>query len=454
MAIFSRRTIQRMINENAEFLTQDQLARHVLHLNREGKGFLDTEWEIAVLNIFSKLGTVEHEPDLGTSRKIDLLFTSKAKSEVQFIADIASVTDEGFEEENLAEAFAKELIKRLNKLNLRVNSFSYQLRGFPSFPQRTKKKKIVKLPERGKFDREIFNKDFKRFLTDITQRPEAIHHYSIYSAETDLLISYNPNQLCFTSVGVTYRNAYSVTNNPVYNTLKRKAVQLKAVNFEGPRGIIICDGGSNMMNAEPKSGYTFSYNASDVVKEFLRQNQSITFVLTASSLWVERWSSSFREDKPRIVKTILYKNESFQLMAKELQETLSAFGKSFPYPDNTSEGARLTIMGKHDSKKFIPFYRGLQVSSHEIKISARVVLGLLAGSIDQQQFLKDYRFMPSEVSGMLLRNPFEYQMSQGNKISELEIESSESDDNYLVFRFEGPDAAVTAFKSPPGKDKS
>ena len=84
--------------------------QHVSKLNREDFQSLDTEREAAVLNAFSKLGNVTHEPILTGRAKLDLLF---AHSEFSLLADITSVSDEGFEEKFPVKAFEVELKQRL-----------------------------------------------------------------------------------------------------------------------------------------------------------------------------------------------------------------------------------------------------------------------------------------------------------------------------------------------------
>src|SRR5688500_3912164 len=98
MAVFSRRNVQRMIDENASFLSEDDLVDHVNKLNRNNFQSLDTEWEVAVLNAFSKLGTVEHEKNFGGSTYPDLFFTTDDGKSV--VADVTTISDEGFEERN------------------------------------------------------------------------------------------------------------------------------------------------------------------------------------------------------------------------------------------------------------------------------------------------------------------------------------------------------------------
>ena len=62
MAVFSRRTVDRMLIENAAFSTEDQLDQVIARLNSPGFQALEAEWEVAVLNTFDKIGNVAHEP--------------------------------------------------------------------------------------------------------------------------------------------------------------------------------------------------------------------------------------------------------------------------------------------------------------------------------------------------------------------------------------------------------
>jgi hypothetical protein len=63
MAIFSRRLLQRLINENARFLLPRQTKDHVRRLNNADESSLDAEWEVVLPNAFGKLGRVTHDPD-------------------------------------------------------------------------------------------------------------------------------------------------------------------------------------------------------------------------------------------------------------------------------------------------------------------------------------------------------------------------------------------------------
>ena len=109
MAIFSRRTLQRLIDENSVFLSRRQLKAHVNRLDGPNiDDALAAEWEVALLNIFSRVGSVAHEPKLeATGHRFDLCFDSPT---VKFISDIVAVSDKGLDELNPIEALKDKLI--------------------------------------------------------------------------------------------------------------------------------------------------------------------------------------------------------------------------------------------------------------------------------------------------------------------------------------------------------
>jgi hypothetical protein len=61
MAIFARRTIQRMLRENSTFSEPAQLRDFARKLNKADQKSIHSEWELALLNVFAKRGQVAHE---------------------------------------------------------------------------------------------------------------------------------------------------------------------------------------------------------------------------------------------------------------------------------------------------------------------------------------------------------------------------------------------------------
>ena len=328
MAIFSRRTVQRMLQENSAFLTREQLDHQVARLNSNGFHPIDTEWEVAVLNAFSKVGGVHHEPSLDGPAKLDLLFTTDDDS--RFLADITAVSDEGFEEKSPVKAFEVELQERLRRANLPYDGWHLSIGTLPTKYGEPPKPAI---PPRNEFVTEIFNNNFKVFLKSIRERPQETHDYSVSTSKTAISLRYDPQKRYFTTVGPAHSNVQKKNKNPVFNALRLKAKQLKKVAYSGPKGIILCDGGTDMVHTRAHSSFDFAFNAEDATKDFLRQNQSIDFVLLITGIWTEDGRRSM--EKPvRRVKATLIKNNEFARVPSSIQKCLQEIDGFFPEPEN------------------------------------------------------------------------------------------------------------------------
>jgi hypothetical protein len=211
VAIFSRRTIQQMINENAAFLTEEQIDIQISRLDGNGFDSIATEWEVVVLNVFSKIGHVEHEPDLGTSAELDILFTHHA-DQSQFVADITAISDEGYEEETPLKAFEIEFWRHIKHAGLALNGFGYSVEAHPLIDAKTK----LMLPKREHFSEEIFNKQFKTFLREVKQNPDEARSHHISTNKTNIVITYDPEKNGSWGASYVYTLATSKTKNTLY----------------------------------------------------------------------------------------------------------------------------------------------------------------------------------------------------------------------------------------------
>jgi hypothetical protein len=83
----------------------------------------------------------------------------------------------------------------------------------------------------------------------------------------------------------------------------------------------------------------------------------------------------------------------------------------------------------------------------EIKISSRALLALLAGTLDQKQFLQDHGFVKSD------RRPdaspaFQHLLREGKMITDVTVErQKDKDDDWIAFRFGKPDAAISNYRA-------
>lgn len=88
------------------------------------------------------------------------------------------------------------------------------------------------------------------------------------------------------------------------------------------------------------------------------------------------------------------------------------------------------------------------MSERRVKISARALLGLLAGTVSQADFFKAHGFIESEDTRHAI-NVFQRAVKSSRLISNVSIETGRSaDDDWIIFEFGEPDPAVLPFAIP------
>jgi len=441
MPLFSRRTLQRLVHENCSFLTDRQSQTHIDRLDDIAQLSFAYEWEVVLLNVLNKVGRVAHEKELGT-RKPDVLFTSRSSPDVTFIADIVTVSDEGLEKEQPVKAFERELHQHLLKFGLRLNSFSVFFNRLEATRHGERPK--VKVPKRNRLRLDYFNNDFKQFLSRVMRNPRVPDRYIVKTRDVDVWLEYNPTQRFSSMTLPAHDITYDLVRNPVYYALHNKAKKLREAQFSGTRGIILCDGGSAMFHFRKTSSYQLFFATDKVIKEFFRQNNSIAFVLL---IVIEIQKSDDGRERRNVVKTELYENDFHAALNEELRIKLTTLERLFPTPVTDARSAISSVKKFGRKKEGWSFYTQLPMNGmNEIKISGRTLLGLLAGTINQQEYLKDYGFMPNQENTLPFRNPFLFNMEKGKLIKEITVEQSQlEDDDFICFKFGDPDPAVSPF---------
>lgn len=419
MAIFSRRTIQRLINENASFLTAKQIKSHVVNLNN---GDLGAEWEVVLLNVFSKLGRVEHEKNFN-GKKPDIYFTSEDRS-LDFLADIKTVSDEGTELKNPEKQLDERLFKEIIEKNIK-GAWSCAIGGNYEEARKTGSMVRLKLPALARFDQEIFNESWEEFTSRVQKEPSIEHTYEIKTNNVDLSISYRPSKQW---TGLRRLPSYkSITSrehliqNSVWNGLVSKSEQLEGAEYEGALGIILCDGGSEYLK-----------RSRNIIHEFFRTHPRINFVLAFEAIQHFGFGS-FNQ--------VMMYFESGKRLGATLDDFLSNLHKHteeiFPYPVKSAINAVNTL---ESTKRFEgdSHFGGATMSSNEIKLSSRTVLDLLAGKIAYDEFPEVYKdfFRTEAAEGRLF------------EAARIEKDVTEQDDDWLVFSFGKPDPAVTPYTVP------
>jgi hypothetical protein len=434
MAMWTRRRIQRCLDENSAFVSQTTLHDWVQRLNTISDDYVSTEWEVGLINAFAKIGTLEHEPVLG-KRLIDLVFASR-DGNLSFGADIAMISDQQLHRENPVEAFSEELRTRVRKANIRTGGFSFHVaeKQQPIHLGSGNQRSLL-LPGVSAFNKYIFTSEWEKFIQNIRATPSQVREYTARFAAPGVLvaITYHPNRLgVFQGHHGSYTTTTVINDNPLFNALKLKAKQLKKSGYVGSKGIIICDGGCRMLTSWPDWS---SYGVSQVVSEFLRQHKSIDFVAIIAIKHGNQWIGNEYVYDPRS-----FVAQRSALSVADLNKLIVEAANRLPpirlTPDNAVRLTKWKKSGRYGSMG------GWSMGGNQIKISVRDLLALMAGRLDQKQFVKHYERMGGG-------NFFEHHMKRGQLITEASVENTpDEDDDWITFKFGEPDPAIAPFSEP------
>jgi hypothetical protein len=435
VALFSRRALQRVLNENAAFLTPKQLLDACNSLNSIHDNYLAVEWEQVVLNAFSRVGVVKYEPTFEGTRKPDFEFRLPEQS-LEFIADVTTVSDKGLERENPVHAVNAEFLRQLRKrqrdsslggFNVRVDSQTSRIyRGSPN-------KVKLKLPRQSEFPKKIFNHKFREFLDAISAAPSQNHEYHAIDVDTGVHFVYDPALKGRITGG---HQSFTITNqldhNPVYNALKAKGDQLKEAGYRGLRGVILCDGGCHILQSTRPSWAEYSIN--DVIAHFFRQYDSVQFAVTLLVRSGSRNSEQYIE-----IESTLYVSPKWTVDAKPLKAVIDRVCRLLPKPVEIPANA-LSQLKFHNGLS--GRYWGKLVEGGAVKISSRTFLEILAGTKTLEEFERDYKMNPG-------KNPFRRKLESGRLISKVTVEHlPEKDDDVVTVEFGNVDPAISRFRVP------
>ena len=279
--IFARRSIQRFINRLSETLPQRAVEKIALNLNRNDRASLDFEWEAAVLFALNNVGNIEYESDHGGERHADVTLRCLGQEIVSFVADIATVSDSGLEEENPLSLLLDYLQQKAQSLRL-CGGFQYRVEGNQVGKRFGNRKVQLAMPNKKQL-RSYLDRHVMPQLRTIKE--SEIENADILISEPyRISITYRRDTSGFSGSYLSYTTAYSLTRNPIYTSLKSKARQLSRTGFKGSKGVILCDGSCDIFRTQPSAG-TSAYSKHEIIRDFLRQNTSVAFVAT---IWVEQ----------------------------------------------------------------------------------------------------------------------------------------------------------------------
>jgi len=448
MTIFSRRTLQRLIYENENFLTRKQTRKHVDDLNRAGDDVIGAEWEVVGLNALSKVGRVDHGRNWGGTSNPDVYFESYDDSNFEFVADITTASDKGIDQQYSMEPLLRAIQKKFEDNGLSRNHvYLWGGGNAEEVFRREDRAKLPWMPGEPRFE-QVFFKDvgFGRFLEEVKKNPNESRQYR-FAAPIDLTVGYNSRQTSAGMMHFYYKQANLIGRNPVFSALMSKYEQLKESGYSGLQGIILCDGGSDPFhNQEADFGPT--YGVVQIVRYFLKLDNvkaviGFVIIITIVSRQRGRYKLPHIIDPspPYAVALKVHVSEAGQAAKEKLELLIEKLSDKFP-PAVTHAANAIEWNNSEVRHEGVSFEGGSSVADNEIKLSARFVLEVLAGK-KQIHDLDDVT-----ASGISSSNPFEEKLNQGRLIETVTVQKfQDEDDDYITFVFGKPDPAVSEFKS-------
>jgi len=430
--IFSRRAIQRLLNELKPILRRRAYADLMRKLNYPTEARLPAMWEVAVLAALSRLGTLEHEQKQANGKRPDISF--RAPHCTSFVADITTVSDRGVDQRNPYGAMAAIIEREKAALGLGVGGVRLEVFEKPEVMREGKRRKL-RLPPHDQIEDYV-----RRTIIPVLEAQQSSGQWPLVHVVDDdeagfrLTISDGPYS------GGSF-GAYNIptiaTQNPLFYKLEEKASdQLSAV--AGPAGIIVCDGDCGSLTSE--RGHS-NVSTDDIVRTFLRKHHHIAFVLLLTVK--SEWQSGLSRKEVLSIKHMLWHRDTIAGLPQLADELV----KGLPVPVNSAANGSLRALepgygrGRGDYS---------MAPGRSIRIGARHLLEVLAGRRTVEDFNRNFHFrgLDEPQDGRRFVNPFEQALAEGKLPVRIEVKpiDENGNDTFLEIEFGHPDPAVSPFR--------
>jgi hypothetical protein len=420
MALVSRRRLSLSLQRNAAVVSQEKLKDWVARLNTIRDDYVATEWEIILLEAFSTLGAVEHEPV--ENGHIDVVFRAK-DGRVSFAADITAISDWSLHRKNPIDTFTEELRRQIRKRNLgRFGGFSYSVseKCQHGILSRGRHRSAL-LPHVSSFRETIFNDKWDEFVRMVRANPTIQHTYHASLPTSELKISFVVNlKGHITGSFGGYTGANVLTDNPLYNSLHKKAHELKRSRYLGPIGIIVCDGGCGMLTAPPTWN---AYTVRDVVTEFFRQHRSIHFVTIISIKSNPSLHSPMKTSYTYISTT--YSRSDAATDISSISEIIDQAVKRLPAVKRSPENVIYDLRWDRPKGPYRPYLGGWSYTQSSLTISAREFLEVISGKMPHAIFKKNHEMANGS-------NSFISRIALGQQITGINLFHQDDEDDDVV----------------------
>lgn len=394
-------------------------------------------WELVFLWGLSRVGRVDHEAELDNGRRPDLRYH---QDDLAFIADVTALSDTGLEDQADVQQLWADIHRVGRKHGLSGNGLSLDVESIHvgAYGDTVVD---VHLPE-PKDRARVIRTHVEPFLRAHRQTQDAVS-LVVDEPGVRFTLAYSPGQIYATRSHAAYTAPGSLKDNPLARRIKAKASQLRGAPADLPRGLIVCDAGSDLMRRKDNLNGR-GYSRRDIALAALEATTAIDFVVMVSvvaerKMLDPRTTYQWRIDVVASTRAMSEGRLADGVAARIEGVFREMFGRLPSLVNDAMNVAHRVLEAEAPD-----MIGGYQWEGDMFKISSRAVMDLLAGTLSQDDFQEAYGWRPDDPRGA--RNPFAMAKARGQLIRSVNIEASQdSDDDWLVVQFGRPDPAVAPF---------
>jgi hypothetical protein len=400
-----------------------------------GGGAIAAEWELAILDRLATAGALEFLDT--TERNVDAIFAASATGE-RAMVEITAISDQGLHDKFPVDVFSERLGKIAFGLRpAATGSLDYQ------FGQtELNNELVIGVPEKSNLDEFFSSVPFKEFLVAIRKEPAKPHKYDFECRGARSWIAFRPGQQYTHGGYAAFDGLKDLRKNHVTARLKKKDEQLRASNQALPGIVVLCDGHCAAIKSRMASFGKPQFE--DVVDVFLNGRPK----LNAGPIILQQGvPSSTRRINAIVVIGVREQQEGIGSRFKRFFEIRYAFNRGnvlHPLAERTVQAICESLrdlppistasINARREYRFPVHYGGWEASSSrqigrlKVKMSLLTLQGLLAGAINQSEFVRDHDTLVTAMRKTI---------AEGGMISKIEVENRpDEDDDWVHVEFE------------------
>lgn len=439
MFVFSRRSMQHMLDAIAQWMPEESLAELVGRLNRPRTNRLPQMWELAMLYGLGAVIKVEHERPLPNGKPDFWFAVSDDAREIQVVGDVTTLSDASLDAANAFAKLTDAVHEQARKAGIQGGGFHVDVAHLEPGASGTKKVQLL-IPTGPAFE-QLVKRHIKAFARQVAAAPTEAHLLQVDEAGAKFTVKYSgPSQYSGGSHR-SYDSALSLESNALSNRLNDKTKQLRGTPEGAIRVLIICDGDCAILGrAQPMEGFS----AQKIAEAFLRGSQTIDLVLIVTVVegsdlvWRRRDRRELHGSlfaAPKAARPKHLTDTALAAVRNVLELALRQLPAPLMMPNNA-------LRRNFDSDWSASMVGGYESSGNRIKVSARAVQELLAGTQSYEDFASAHGWDERQS------NFFKHKLASGQLFKSVRIESlgQKYDDDWIEFEFGPPDPAITPFR--------